>query len=128
MLQKKGKQKLPSQRQRSIHYGNIRNRWGTWTQRDIQNFTDELHQVLHDVGRKIIDNGIKPSSAQGYSLRLIQLVNRNEEVTEGQKRRKITVMINVLSLSPKRTKQSDPRIAWFMLHKIYHMYSDAKNK
>ena len=85
MLQKKGKQKLPSQVQRSIHYGNIRNRWGTWTQRDIHTFTDELHQVLHDVGRKIIDDGIKPLSAQGYSLRLIQLVNRNEEVTDGQK-------------------------------------------
>ena len=83
MLQKNGKQNLSSQVQRSIHYGNIRNRWGTWNQRDIHTFTDKLNQVLHDVGRKIIDNGIKPSSAQKYARRLIQRVNRNEEGAGG---------------------------------------------
>ena len=51
--------------------------------RDIQTFSDELHQVLHYVGRKIIDNGIKPSSAQKYARRLIQRVNRNEEGAGG---------------------------------------------
>ena len=37
-------------------------------------------------------------------------------------------MINVLGLSHKREKQSDPRLSWFMFHKIYRMYSDIKNK
>ena len=37
-------------------------------------------------------------------------------------------MIRVSGLSHKRSKQTDPRIAWFMFHKIYHMYSDNKNK
>ena len=39
--------------------------------RDIQTFTDELQQVFYDLGGKIIGNGIKPSSAQSYSRRLI---------------------------------------------------------
>ena len=37
-------------------------------------------------------------------------------------------MIQVLRLSHKREKQSDPRLDWLMLHNIYHMYSDIKNK
>ena len=37
-------------------------------------------------------------------------------------------MTIVSGLSHNRAKQSDPRIAWFMFHKIYCMYSDIKNK
>ena len=37
-------------------------------------------------------------------------------------------MIIVLVLRHKRAKKSDPRLAWFMLHKIYLMYSDINNK
>ena len=37
-------------------------------------------------------------------------------------------MIKVFWLFHKREKQSDPRLAWFMFHKIYHRYSDINNK
>ena len=37
-------------------------------------------------------------------------------------------MIKFLGLRHKREKQCDPRLAWEMFHKIYHMYSDIKNK
>ena len=37
-------------------------------------------------------------------------------------------MIKILGLSHKRAKQSDPRLAWFMFHKICQMYSDINNK
>ena len=37
-------------------------------------------------------------------------------------------MIKVLVLIYKRENQSDPRLAWFIFHKIYLMYSDIKNK
>ena len=39
-----------------------------------------------------------------------------------------TGTIKVSGLSQKREKQSNLRLAWEMLHKIYHMYSDIKNK
>ena len=32
---------------------------------DVHTFTDELQQVIHDVGGKSIGNGIKPPSAKG---------------------------------------------------------------
>ena len=97
-------------------------------QRDIVSITDELQQVLRDVGKQSIGNGIQPKYAQRYVCIVIQHVNREEEEAEGQKRRTRTGMIKVSGLSHKRSKQSDPRLSWFMFHKIYCMYSYIKNK
>ena len=96
--------------------------------RDIHTFTDELQQVLHAIGGKIVGNCIKPPSSQMYARRLNQRVNINEEGAEGQKQRNRTGMIKVLNISHKRAKQSDPGITWFMLHTIYCIYNDNKNK
>ena len=40
----------------------------------------------------------------------------------------MTVTIKVSGLSHKRAKKSDLKLAWEMFHKIYHTYSDIKNK
>ena len=96
--------------------------------RDIVSLTNELQQVLHDVGKLSISNGIQSKSAQRYACRVIQSVNREEEEAEGEKRKTGTGTIKKLVLSHKRSKQSDPRLAWFMLHKIYCMYIYIKNK
>ena len=37
-------------------------------------------------------------------------------------------MIKISGLSHKRENQSNPRLAWFMFHKIYRTYSDINNK
>ena len=79
--------------------------------RDIQTFADKLQQVIYYVGGRIISNIIKPSSAQRYSHILIQRLNINEEVTEGQKLRMRTGQIKVLVLSHKRVNQSDTRLS-----------------
>ena len=84
--------------------------------------------MLHDVAGRITSNVIKPASEKRYAHRLIQCANRNQEGAEGNKRRTRTGLIKVLGLIQKRKNQSDPRLAWFMLHKIYRMYSDIKNK
>ena len=42
----------------------------------IYTFTNKLQQVIHDVGKKIIGNGIKPQSSPRYARRLIWCVNR----------------------------------------------------
>ena len=51
----------------------------------IQTFTDDLQQVIHDVGGQSIGNGIKPSPEQRYAHRLIQCVNRQEKGADGYK-------------------------------------------
>ena len=40
----------------------------------------------------------------------------------------MTVIRKVLGLIPKWAKKYDPRLAWEIFHKIYHIYSDIKNK
>ena len=84
--------------------------------------------MIHDVGKRIIGNGIQTKYANTYPHRVIQGVNREEEEAEGQKRRTRTGMMKVLGLSHKRENQSDPRLSGFMFHKIYFIYSDKKNK
>ena len=51
--------------------------------RYLQNFTNELQQVLHELILKIIGNGIKKESVQSYSRRLIKYLNKDEKRTEG---------------------------------------------
>ena len=46
--------------------------------RDTATFTNELQQVIHDVGKLIIGNGIQPKSTQRYSCRAVQWVNRED--------------------------------------------------
>ena len=42
--------------------------------RDIVRFTNEVQQVLHDVGKQSISNGIKPKSSQRYAHRVINSI------------------------------------------------------
>ena len=53
----------------------------------IVSLTNELQQVIHDVGKQSIVNGIQYKSAQRYSFRVIQSVNIEEEEAEGQKKK-----------------------------------------
>ena len=80
------------------------------------------------MGRGDTKKPITPPSALRYAHRVIPRVNKEEENAEGQKRKTTTGTIKVSGLSHKRAKQYDPRLAWEIFHKIYHMYSDIKNK
>ena len=44
--------------------------------RDMLSFTNELQQLLHEVGTQSIGNGIQPKSTQSYARRVNQLLNR----------------------------------------------------
>ena len=84
--------------------------------------------MLHAVGKWRITNGLKPQPEQSYAHRVIQRVNKEEEEAEGQKRRTSTGMINVLGLIHKKENKSDPRLAWFISHQIYHIVISITNK
>ena len=55
-------------------------------------------------------------------------MTREEEEVGGQKRKTRTDMIKVLGLIHKRENLRDSRIAWFMFHKIYCMFSYINKK
>ena len=97
-------------------------------QRDTTTISDELQQVLHGVGRRDVAKTITPDSALRYARRVIAQVNKEEDNAEGQKRKTKTGIIKIPGSSHKRAKQCDLRLAREMFHKIYHMYSDIKNK
>ena len=44
--------------------------------RDISSFTNEIQQLLHDVGKLRTVNIIQPKYEQSYSCKVIQYVNR----------------------------------------------------
>ena len=90
--------------------------------------TNDLQKVLHDIGKQNISNGIQSKSSQRYERRVIQPVNREGGEVEEQKQKIRTGMINVLGISHKEGKQSDPNISYLMFHKIYSMHSYIKNK
>ena len=46
--------------------------------RDTTNISDEIKQVIHDVGRRDANKTITPSSALRYAHRVIELVNKEE--------------------------------------------------
>ena len=87
----------------------------------------ELERLPYGVGRRDANNTITPDSALRYARRVIACVNKEEDNSEGQKRKTRTGIIKVSGLSHKKAKQCDPRLAWEMFHKIHHMYSDIKN-
>ena len=59
--------------------------------RDVASFTNGLPQVLHDVGKLSISNRIQSKSAQSYSCRVLQHVNREEEELDRQKKNRLQV-------------------------------------
>ena len=79
---------------------------------DTTSISIELQQVLHGVGRRHANNGIKANSVLRYARRVIVCANREEENSGGQKRKTMTGTINVSGLSHKRGGGGYPRLAW----------------
>ena len=49
-------------------------------------------------------------------------MNNIEDGHDKQRKKSITVLANVSSISNNRARQSDPKLAWMMFHKIAQMY------
>ena len=95
---------------------------------DTNTISNELQQVIHGVGFQDANKTIKTNSILRYAHRVISRVNKEEENSEGEKRKKITGKIKVYGLSHKRGNQSDPELSREIFHKIFYMYSDINNK
>ena len=84
--------------------------------------------MIHGVGCRDAKKSIKTHSALRYARIVILRVNKEEENSEGEKRKKITGKIKFYGLSHKRVNQSDPELSREIFHKICYMYSDINNK
>ena len=66
--------------------------------------TNELQQVLHNVGKQNISNGIQYKYTQGYSRRIIQRVNKEEEEAEQQKPKNEDIYDKIFGSKPQEGK------------------------
>ena len=88
-----------------------------------------LGMKLNDMlGSLYPDKTRKQKSTLAYTRRVIRRVNAVEDERDGQKKRSSTGEIKVRGISHKRAKQSDPRLAWIMFHKIVNMYRAVKTQ
>ena len=71
---------------------------------------------------------ITPKSSSKYTCSVIKKVNGTEDGHDKQKKKSITGLAKDSIISSNRARQSDPRLAWIMIHKIAQMYSDIQEQ
>ena len=87
-------------------------------------FAAHLNTLVAELDRdpKKHRSEIKQKSKVAYARRVIKRVNRREPGGEDQVRHLKTGEVKVGGLSNTQAKQSDPRLSWFMFHRICDMY------
>ena len=83
-----------------------------------------LNKVIISMGARKYDT--KQNSKLKLAKRVLKRVNTVEPEMENQQKRNKTGEMKVAGLSHKWAKQSDPRLAWIMFHKICQMCRDVR--
>ena len=91
------------------------------TRKSLSRKLSEVKSLVKKNNRDILQK-----SKLKYAYRVIRRVNAREPESDNQKKRSKTGEIKVAGLSHRRAKQSDPRKAWTMYHRIVHMYREGK--
>ena len=89
--------------------------------------TNELQQVLHDVLKRRIGNGIQHKSAQRYACKFVRQLNKEEGKVEGKQHKTKTGIVKLTGRRHKRENKIYPMIDRFMLHHIYLVYHYISN-
>ena len=55
-------------------------------------------------------------------------MNNREDGHDYQRKKSRTGLVKVSSISNNRSRQSDPRLAWLMFHKIAQIYRDIRQQ
>jgi hypothetical protein len=88
---------------------------------------ETIHHMIKAVDKRA-KGSTKAASKVAYARRVIRAVNQREPCAEGQTKFSRTGEIKVGGLSNRRAKQSDPRLAWVMFHRICEMFRNGKKK
>ena len=74
------------------------------------------------------DYDIQEESSLRYLRKVINRVNKKGDKHEIQTTKSHSELVKVSSFSNNQATWSDPRLAWFMFHKIAVMYKDMKHQ
>ena len=84
--------------------------------------------VIKAVNAQKSTKDITPKASSKYTRSVMKKVNNIEDVHDKQRKKSRTGLVKVLSISNNRARQSDPRLAWLMFHKITQMYRDIREQ
>ena len=79
--------------------------------------------VIKAVNARQSTKEITPKASSKYTRSLIKRVKNIEDGHAKQRKKSRTGLVKVSSISNNRVRQSDPRLAWLMFHKIAQMYT-----
>ena len=93
---------------------------------DFNTLGVELQLVIKSVNARQSTNYITPKASSRYTRLVTNGVNNIEDGHDNQRKKSRTGLVKVSSISNNRARQSDPRLAWLMFHKISQMYRDIR--
>ena len=91
---------------------------------DVNTLRGELQLVIRAVDARQSTKINTPKASSQYTRLVIKRVNNHECGHDNQRNERITGLVKVSSIRNTRSRQSDPRLAWLMFHKIDQMYRD----
>ena len=89
---------------------------------DVNTLASEPQLVIKAVNAQQSTKGITENSTCKYTHSVIKRVNCKEDGHDTQRKKIRTRLVKVSSIGNNRARQSDPRLAWMMFHKIAQMY------
>ena len=95
---------------------------------DVNTLICELQLVIRAVDARQSTKIITPKASSQYTRSVIKRVNNIEDGHDNQRKKSRTVLVKVSSIRNTRSRQSDPRLAWLMFHKIDQMYRDIREQ
>ena len=86
----------------------------------------ELKLVIRTVNARQSTKVITPKASSQYTHSVIKRVNNIEDGHDNQRKKSRTGLVKVSSISNKRSRQIDPRLAWLIFLIITQMYRDFR--
>ena len=84
--------------------------------------------VIKTVNARQSTKYITPKASSQYNLSVIKQVKNIEYSHDNQRKNSRTGLVKVSRISNNRARQSDPRLAWLMFHKIAQINRDIREQ
>ena len=95
---------------------------------DVNTLGVEMELFIKSINALQSTKDITPKALSQYTRSFIKRVNNIEDGQNNQRKKSRTGLVKVSIISNNRTRQSDPRLAWLMFHKISQMYRDIREQ
>ena len=95
---------------------------------DLNILAAELQLVINEVNTRKSTKDITANSSCKYTRSAIKRVNRKEDGHDTKIKKIKTGLVKVSIIRKNRARESDPRLAWLIFHKIAQMYRDIRKQ